>query len=61
MPDTDAGPGSCAPRRCRYENVISGPGTFVTGAASYADYPDRIRQKLLRGLTKQTAGDEALR
>ncbi|WP_367181397.1 hypothetical protein [uncultured Mameliella sp.] len=40
---------------------MSGPGTFVTGAASYADYPDRIRQKLLRELTKQTAGDEALR
>ncbi|MEM1237997.1 MAG: DUF1194 domain-containing protein [Pseudomonadota bacterium] len=31
-----------------YENVISGPGAFVVTADGYADYPDRMRQKLLR-------------
>lgn len=38
-----------------YENVIAGPGAFVATANGYADYPDRIRQKLLRELTRQTA------
>ncbi|MGP6088161.1 DUF1194 domain-containing protein [Antarctobacter jejuensis] len=38
-----------------YENVITGPGAFVATADGYADYPDRIRQKLLRELTRQTA------
>ncbi len=38
-----------------YENVILGPGAFVATANGYADYPDRIRQKLLRELTRQTA------
>lgn len=38
-----------------YENVITGPGAFVATANGYADYPDRIRQKLLRELTRQTA------
>ncbi|SMX47283.1 DUF1194 domain-containing protein [Maliponia aquimaris] len=38
-----------------YENVIHGPGAFVATANGYADYPRRIRQKLLREITKQTA------
>jgi len=38
-----------------FENVIWGPGAFVATANSYAEYPDRIRQKLLRELTKQSA------
>ncbi|MBV7396245.1 DUF1194 domain-containing protein [Mameliella sediminis] len=41
-----------------YENVITGPGAFVATATGYADYPDRIRQKLLRELTRQTATRE---
>lgn len=35
-----------------YENVITGPGAFVMTADGYADYPDRIRQKLLREVTQ---------
>ncbi|MEL7398863.1 MAG: DUF1194 domain-containing protein, partial [Pseudomonadota bacterium] len=31
-----------------YENVITGPGAFVVTADGYADYPLRMRQKLLR-------------
>lgn len=31
-----------------YENVITGPGAFVVTADGYADYPRRMRQKLLR-------------
>lgn len=38
-----------------YENVIMGTGAFVATAAGYDDYPDRIRQKLLREVTKQTS------
>ncbi len=38
-----------------YENVIRGPGAFVLTADGFADYPDRIRQKLLREVTKPTA------
>lgn len=37
------------------KNVIFGPGAFAATAANYAEYPQRIRQKLLRELTKQTA------
>ncbi len=38
-----------------FENVIWGPGAFVATAASHTEYPEKIRQKLLRELTKQTA------
>lgn len=38
-----------------YENVIHGEGAFVVSAASFADYPARIRKKLLREVTRQTA------
>lgn len=31
-----------------YENVITGPGAFVVTAEGYADYPEKMRQKLLR-------------
>ncbi|GFE63282.1 DUF1194 domain-containing protein [Litoreibacter roseus] len=37
-----------------YRNfLITGPGAFAMTAATYEIYPDRIRQKLLRELTKQ--------
>ena len=39
-----------------FENVIWGPGAFVATANGFDDYPAKIRQKLLRELTKQTAG-----
>jgi Ca-activated chloride channel family protein len=39
-----------------FERVIWGPGAFVATADGYADYPAKIRQKLLRELTEQTAG-----
>ncbi|WP_037316750.1 DUF1194 domain-containing protein [Ruegeria halocynthiae] len=39
-----------------FENVIVGEGAFVVSAAGFADYPDRIRKKLLREVTQQTAG-----
>lgn len=35
-----------------YENVITGPGAFVMTADGYADYPERMRQKLLREVTQ---------
>lgn len=38
-----------------YENVIVGEGAFVMTAAGFADYPARIRRKLLREVTRQTA------
>lgn len=43
------------PRMTEYfwENVITGPGAFVFTANSYDDYPERMRQKLLREVTKQ--------
>ncbi|MEO0486207.1 MAG: DUF1194 domain-containing protein [Pseudomonadota bacterium] len=31
-----------------FESVITGPGAFVVTADGYADYPDRIREKLLK-------------
>ncbi|MEM6727538.1 MAG: DUF1194 domain-containing protein [Pseudomonadota bacterium] len=34
-----------------FENVIFGPGAFVVTADGYADYPARMRQKLLREVT----------
>lgn len=36
-----------------YENVIVGEGAFVVTAAGFADYPSRIRRKLLREVTQQ--------
>ena len=38
-----------------FESVIVGEGAFVVTARSFADYPDRIRNKLLREVTHQTA------
>ncbi|NRB33460.1 MAG: DUF1194 domain-containing protein [Rhodobacteraceae bacterium] len=38
-----------------FENVLTGPGAFVETAPTYADYPDAIRRKLLREITRQTA------
>ncbi|PCH74868.1 MAG: VWA domain-containing protein, partial [Rhodobacteraceae bacterium] len=41
-----------------FENVIVGEGAFVVSASSYEDYPDQIRRKLLREVTRQTAALE---
>lgn len=38
-----------------FENVIVGEGAFVVSAAGFADYPERIRKKLLREVVKQSA------
>ena len=38
-----------------FENVIHGDGAFVATAKSFADYPSRIRMKLLREVARQTA------
>ncbi|KUJ73780.1 hypothetical protein AVO45_14430 [Ruegeria marisrubri] len=38
-----------------FENVIVGDGAFVVTAAGFRDYPERIRKKLLREVTQQTA------
>ena len=38
-----------------FENVIVGEGAFVETAADFDDYPEKIRRKLLREITKQTA------
>jgi len=38
-----------------FENVIVGEGAFVVTANSFEDYPGRIRKKLLREVTHQTA------
>ncbi len=38
-----------------FENVIHGDGAFVETAATFADYPEGIRRKLLREVTRQTA------
>ncbi len=39
-----------------FENVIFGEGAFVVSASGFADYPERIRKKLLREVTQQSAG-----
>ena len=39
-----------------FENVIVGEGAFVVSAAGFSDYPERIRKKLLREVSQQTAG-----
>ncbi|CUK00943.1 von Willebrand factor type A domain protein [Ruegeria denitrificans] len=41
-----------------FENVIVGEGAFVVSAAGFADYPERIRKKLLREVTQQSAALE---
>jgi len=41
-----------------FENVIVGEGAFVVSAAGFEDYPERIRKKLLREVTEQTANIE---
>ncbi len=38
-----------------FENVIRGEGAFVVTAASFDDYPARIRKKLVREVARQTA------
>jgi Ca-activated chloride channel family protein len=38
-----------------FENVIVGEGAFVVSASGFADYPERIRKKLLREVTRQSA------
>ncbi|MEM9584572.1 MAG: DUF1194 domain-containing protein [Pseudomonadota bacterium] len=35
------------------QKLITGPGAFAIRAARFEDYPDRIRRKLLREITKQ--------
>jgi len=37
------------------ENVITGPGAFMVTANGFADYPRRMRQKLLRELMRQVS------
>ncbi len=37
------------------ENLIWGPGAFAVTADTFDDYPKRIRQKLLREITKQVS------
>ena len=36
-----------------WENLIRGEGAFVVTANRFEDYPDRIRQKLIRETTAQ--------
>ncbi|QBF30449.1 DUF1194 domain-containing protein [Thalassococcus sp. S3] len=38
-----------------FENVIVGEGAFVVTANSFDEYPEKIRRKLLREVTRQTA------
>ena len=38
-----------------FEHVIVGEGAFVVTAADFADYPEKIRKKLLREVVLQTA------
>jgi len=45
------------PRMTEYfwENVITGDGAFVITANSYAEYPDRMRRKLIQEVAKQVS------
>ena len=43
-----------------FENVIVGEGAFVVSASGFRDYPEKIRKKLLREVTRQTAGVSGL-
>lgn len=36
-----------------FENLIAGPGAFVVSANGFADYPEQIRRKLQREITRQ--------
>ncbi|MEM8631253.1 MAG: DUF1194 domain-containing protein, partial [Pseudomonadota bacterium] len=38
-----------------FENVIRGEGAFVMTATGYLDYPETIRRKLIREVTRQIA------
>lgn len=38
-----------------FENVITGEGAFVVSANTFEEYPEKIRKKLLREITLQTA------
>ena len=38
-----------------FENLIFGDGAFVVSAATFEEYPAKIRLKLLREVTRQTA------
>ncbi|MGV6848734.1 MAG: DUF1194 domain-containing protein [Marinibacterium sp.] len=38
-----------------FENVLTGNGAFVVSATDFMDYPQKIRKKLLREVTKQTS------
>lgn len=38
-----------------FENVIVGEGAFVVSAATFEEYPEKIRKKLLREVVQQTA------
>ncbi|MEX0339974.1 MAG: DUF1194 domain-containing protein [Arenibacterium sp.] len=38
-----------------FENVITGEGAFVVSATTFEEYPKKIRKKLLREVTLQTA------
>lgn len=38
-----------------FEHVIVGEGAFVVSASGFRDYPERIRKKLLREVTRQSA------
>ena len=42
-----------------WENVITGEGAFVETANGYSEYPIRMRQKLLREITKQLASESS--
>jgi len=42
-----------------FENVIVGEGAFVVSARSFEEYPARIRKKLQREVTQQTAWNKA--
>lgn len=42
-----------------YENVIIGNGAFVVTANRFEDYPEKIRKKLLREITRQTADHQS--
>lgn len=37
------------------EHLITGPGSFAERAAGFEEYPEKIRRKLLREITKQVA------
>ncbi|MEL7100731.1 MAG: DUF1194 domain-containing protein [Pseudomonadota bacterium] len=38
-----------------FENLITGEGAFVVTANGFADYPEQIRRKLLREITRQVS------